>query len=101
MKWLWEQYLNGSEDNSNPYAVPHSSKSFQGLPSTILTTAEFDGLREDGLAYVEKLRADGVSVVHRDMPGMIHGFFNYGKYIDEGTAVRDYFADEINRILSN
>ena len=31
--------------------------------------------------------------------GMIDGFFNHGKYIDEGINVRTYFADESNRIL--
>ena len=100
MKWLWEQYLNGSADDANPYAVPHSATNFAGLPPTVIITAEFDVLRADGIAYAEKLKAAGVSVVFKDMPGMIHGFFNCGKYIDEGIAVRDFFADEINRILS-
>lgn len=100
MKWLWELYLNGELDSKNPYAVPHSETNFAGLPPTILVTAEFDVLREDGIAYANKLKAAGIEVTYRDMLGMIHGFFNYGKYIDEGIAVRDYFAGEINRILS-
>ncbi|MBC7463806.1 MAG: alpha/beta hydrolase [Actinobacteria bacterium] len=100
MKWLWEQYLNGDSDNLNPYAVPHAAKSFAGLPPTVIITAEFDVLREDGMAYSQKLIDAGVEVVYRDMLGMIHGFFNYGKYVDEGIAVREYFASEINRILS-
>lgn len=100
MKWLWEMYLNGDLDSSNPYAVPHSETNFSGLPPTVVITAEFDVLREDGIAYAKKLKDAGVEVTYRDMPGMIHGFFNYGKYIDEGIAVRDYFAGEINRILS-
>lgn len=100
MKWLWEQYLNGDLDNGNPYAVPHSETDFSGLPPTVIITAEFDVLREDGIAYAKKLKDAGVEVTYKDMLGMIHGFFNYGKYIDEGIAVRDYFAGEINRILS-
>lgn len=100
MKWLWEQYLNGDADNQNPYAIPHAAKSFAGLPPTVIITAEYDVLREDGIAYMQKLKDAGVEVAYRDMPGMIHGFFNCGKYIDEGIAVRDYFASEINRILS-
>ena len=100
MKWLWEQYLNGDQDNNNPYAVPHSARNFSGLPPTVIITAEFDVLREDGIAYTQKLKDAGVEVSYKDMAGMIHGFFNYGKYIDDGIAVRDYFAGEINRILS-
>jgi acetyl esterase len=100
MKWLWEQYLNGDRDNKNPYAVPQSAETYSGLPPTVIITAEFDVLRADGLAYLEKLKAAGVQVVHKDCAGMIHGFFSCGKYIDEGIAIRDYFAIEINRILA-
>ena len=98
MKWLWEQYITES-DRKNPYAVPHAAMSYVGLPPTVLITAEFDVLRADGLAYRDKLIAAGVSVAYQDCLGMIHGFFNYGKYIDEGIKIRDYFADEINKIL--
>lgn len=100
MKWLWEQYLNGDKDRVHPYAVPHSAASFVDLPPAVIISAEFDVPRQDVLDYTQKLKDAGNYVVHRDMKGMIHGFFNYGKYIDEGIAVRDFFADEINRILS-
>jgi acetyl esterase len=99
MIWLWEQYLNGGAEEDNPYAVPHRAKDYSSLPPTILITAEYDVLRDDGRLYAQKLQEAGVPVTYRDFPGLIHGFFNYGKYIDEGIAVRDYFADEINRIL--
>ena len=98
MKWLWEQYITTS-DLKNPYAVPHAAQSFEGLPPTVIITAEYDVLRVDGIAYRDKLIAAGVTVVYKDCLGMIHGFFNCGKYIDEGIKIRDYFADEINKIL--
>jgi acetyl esterase len=64
-----------------------------------MITAEYDVLREDGIAYYNKLRAAGNQVAYKDCPGMIHGFFNYGKYIDEGIVVRDWFAAEIRKII--
>jgi hypothetical protein len=30
---------------------------------------------------------------------MIHGFFNYGKYIADGITIRDWFATEIRKIV--
>lgn len=99
MKWLWEMYLNSEDDRKNPYAVPHAASSFAGLPPTIMITAEYDVLRQDGIAYSEKLKAAGNQVFYKDCPGMIHGFFNYGKYIDEGIAIRDWFAENINNIV--
>jgi len=101
MMWFWEQYLSGVEDRVNPYAVPHSAHHYAGLPPTILITAEYDILRDDGRLYAQKLQEAGVEVAYRDFPGMIHGFFSYGKYIDEGIAVRDYFAAEIKHILGH
>jgi len=98
MKWLWEEYLNPG-DEKNPYAVPHAATSFAGLPPTILLTAEYDVLREDGIAYKDKLIAAEVEVAYKDAPGMIHGFFNYGKFLSDGIKIRDYFAAEINRIV--
>jgi acetyl esterase len=98
MKWLWEAYLSPG-DEKNPYAVPHAESSFVGLPPTILLTAEYDVLRADGIAYKDKLIADGVEVAYKDAPGMIHGFFNYGKFLSDGIEIRNYFAAEINRIV--
>ena len=43
--------------------------------------------------------AAGVQVAYKDCPGMIHGFFNYGKYIDEGINIRKWVAAEINKVL--
>jgi acetyl esterase len=99
MKWLWEQYLNGAADRNNPYAVPHSADDYSGLAPAVMFTAEYDVLRQDGIDYSEKLKAAGVSVAYQDCPGMIHGFFNYGKYIDEGINIRKWVAAEINKVL--
>jgi len=100
MKWAWEQYLSNPLDKYNPYAAPHSETNFAGLPPTIIVTAEFDVLREDGLGYAQKLLDAGVDMKLKDVAGMIHGFFNYGKYLAEGIEIRKYVAEEINRIHS-
>ena len=101
MIWLWEQYLNDEADRANPYAVPLNATDYSGLAPAVIITAGFDPLHDDGEIYKEKLVAAGVPVAFRDYPGMIHGFFNYGSYIDEGITVREYFAEEINRILGD
>ena len=99
MSWLWSLYLNGPSDHGNYYAVPLSSKSYRDLPPAIVITAEFDVLRDDGSQYAEKLRNDGVKVIYRDYPGMIHGFFNCGKLIDDGITARTHFAQAIKELL--
>lgn len=99
MSWLWSLYLNGSEDYSNPYAVPLNAKSFSDLPPAFVITAEYDVLRDDGSEYARKLAGAGVRVLYRDYPGMIHGFFNYGKFIDDGIIARTDIAQGIKELL--
>lgn len=101
MIWLWEQYLVNDSDKSNPYAVPLSAKDLTNLPPAIIITAEFDPLHDEGGKYADALKAVGNSVSFRDYPGMIHGFFNYGKYIEEGISVRTYIAEQILTLLGD
>jgi len=100
MKWLWECYLNGPEDRTNPYAVPHAADNYEGLAPGILLTAEYDVLRADGLAYKTKLESAGSLHAFIDCPGMIHGFFNRGKYIPYGIEIRSWIADQINSLVN-
>ena len=100
IKWAWEQYLSSDSDLVNPYAVPHSAEDLSNLPQTILITAEFDVLREDGKEYARKLENSGNQVIYKDFPGMIHGFFNYQKCIDDALLIREYIAENISKILS-
>ena len=100
MSWLWSLYLNSNNDHANPYAVPLNATDLSGLPPTIVITAEYDVLRDDGALYAKKLSDNGIKVRYRDYPGMIHGFFNYGKFIDEGIAAQYHFAEGIKEMLS-
>jgi acetyl esterase len=101
MSWLWSLYLDRPEDWQNPYSVPLSSVDLQNLPPTIIVTAEYDVLRDDGIVYANRLSENGVTVVHKNYSGMIHGFFNYGTQIDEGMRLRDWLSSSIKDLLLN
>ena len=47
-----------------------------GMPPSLVTTASLDPLRDQGIAYVEKLKSAGVPVEHRSAEGTIHGHIN-------------------------
>ncbi len=98
MKWLWELYLKPGDEN-NPYAVPHSAKDLSKLAPALVLTAEYDVLRIDGLEYAKKLEAAGVPTKQIDYPGMIHGFFSLGKYIDAAQTIRKDIVDWIKATI--
>ena len=58
------------------------------LPPTVVVTAALDPLRDQGRAYAAKAIEAGVDVIYREVPGMIHGFFNYRRVIPSGCSRR-------------
>lgn len=87
MVWFWQHYLRHEDDGLNPQAAPLRAQHLYGLPSTLVLTAEFDPLRDEGEAYAERLQAAGVPVVYRCYQGMIHGFLGLTSMLDTAAQV--------------
>jgi acetyl esterase/lipase len=83
MQYFWELYLSDSAHGSDPLASVLRAD-VAGLPPALVITAEYDILRDEGIAYAEKLKAAGVPVEHAHYPGQIHGFFNVGTMMETG-----------------
>ena len=60
MQWFWDHYADPAE-RSDPKASPLRGD-LSNLPPAVIVTAEFDPLRDEGVAYAEALAAAGVSV---------------------------------------
>lgn len=73
MHWFWQQYAPvGSPDD--PRLSPLRLKEVPGLPATLVATAEYDVLRDEGQAYAEKLRKAGIALTHLHTGDMNHNF---------------------------
>lgn len=73
MEWFWEQYA-GHVSPQEPGAFPLHHTPLPKLPPTFVTTAGYDVLRDEGIAYAEKLRLAGVAVTHHHAADMHHNF---------------------------
>jgi acetyl esterase len=72
MGWFTDAYAADPSDyRGAPLKFDHHD-----MPPSLVTTASLDPLRDQGIAYVEALKAAGVHVVHRSADGNIHGHIN-------------------------
>jgi acetyl esterase len=97
--WYMEQYLRGDADRADLRASPLRAPDLTGQPPALVVTAGFDPLRDEGLAYAERLRAAGVDVVHREYPGQIHAFVSLTKAIPQGLACTLEIGDYLRQRL--
>jgi acetyl esterase len=98
---LWEMYVRNSRDwapgqTSHDLATPYRVKDLSGLPRTLLLIADDDLLRDEGLAYGERLKQAGIDVTLRRYPGQKHGFFGL-----EPTPAHKQAIDDIAVWLGN
>lgn len=75
LAWSWDHYLETDIDGMSPYASPLRANDLSDLPPATVLTAEFDPLREEGIAYAERLADHGVPVEHTNYDRMVHSFF--------------------------
>ncbi|MEM8530788.1 MAG: alpha/beta hydrolase fold domain-containing protein [Chloroflexota bacterium] len=72
---MWKYYLGEhSTDKVSPYAAPMRAKDVSLLPPAYVWTAEFDPLRDEGIAYALRLMAAGVPVELHNYAYTFHGF---------------------------
>ncbi|MEP9363708.1 alpha/beta hydrolase [Nocardioides sp. CN2-186] len=95
MVWFDQQYVGHlpDVDDHDPLLAPLHGD-LTGLAPAVVVVAEFDPLRDDGLAYAAALEAAGVRVESRLFPGLIHGFVDMGRHsaacqaaVDETVAM--------------
>ncbi|KPA53239.1 alpha/beta hydrolase [Photobacterium lucens] len=74
IEWYFSNYFQHNEDRrqASPVWGPYS----MALPETLMITAEFCPLKDEGKAYVDALRKHEVNVEHIHFEQMIHAFLN-------------------------
>jgi acetyl esterase len=71
----YKDWYVGQEDPSDERISPLQAKSLVGVAPTVITTAGFDPLLDEGAAYAVRLINDGVPVTYIPMNSMLHGWF--------------------------
>lgn len=91
MLWFHDHYTGGADITpDDPRFSPYRADSLEGQPPAVVAVAEFDPLRDEGVAYAEKLAEAGVPVDLASYEGMIHGFVDMGAW---STAAAEAATD--------
>ena len=93
MYWFWDLYC-APADRSDPRASPLRGR-LEGLPPAFVVTAEFDPLRDDGIACAEA--AAGVPVEQVQARGHFHSSFTMVDVIATAVSGREKMAQALQR----
>jgi acetyl esterase len=69
-------------------------------PPTLVVTAGFDPLRDEGAAYAQKLTAAGIRTEYLEFGDMIHGFFNQATVGRRGPAYNREIGKRVRKALA-
>ena len=90
-------YESSTEDRQNPYFAPILAKDLSHMPETLILTAEFDPLRDEGEEYGKRLKkANNYVEIHR-IPDALHGYFALGirfLHVKESFEIMNCFLNK-------
>ena len=93
MKYYWDHYLPDAIHGQNPYASPLKAHRLEDLPPAMVVTCGFDPLRDEGIAYAERLKDAGVPVTHNHYPDVPHSLLGYGYVTRELEPTMEALSD--------
>lgn len=79
--WYFDHYFGKGDDRkaASPLFMPVA----RSFPQTLIVTAQFCPLREEGFEYAAKLQQNGVAVQRLHFDDMIHAFLNLESLVPE------------------
>ena len=100
MKWFIDHYLRGPADGLDWRASPLRAASLAGTAPALVLTASADPLRDEGLAYAERLEREGVRVKVLHVSDQVHGFMSMGRVIRAADVSLQMMAAVLRQALS-
>jgi acetyl esterase/lipase len=100
MKWFIDHYMRSEADRIDWRASPIRAASLAGTAPALVLTAAADPLRDEGVAYAQRLEREGVRVTALHLSDQIHGFLSMGKVIRAADTAIDMMSAVLKRALA-
>ena len=103
MRWFIDHYLaggQGSVDDPRVSPLLVGDEVLAQSPPALVITAGFDPLRDEGLAYANRMASLGVEVSHVEFTGQFHGFFSLPHMLGDARAAHALAAEALTLALA-
>src|SRR5215469_3577010 len=97
MRWFWDHYADPA-DRSDPRAAPLRGN-LAGLPPACIVAADFDPLRDDGIAYARALESAGTPVRLIQARGHTHTSLTMVGVVISGAPVRAEAVESLSNFF--
>jgi acetyl esterase len=98
--FYWDNYLPSVADRFDPRAAPVAITDLTGLPPTVLATAGFDPLHDEGRHYAQRLIEANVPTVYLPFPRLTHGFLDMTGRVPAAQRAADTVVRSLNLLLA-
>jgi acetyl esterase len=96
-----DMYVQCEDDKFSPYVAPILANELSNQPKTLIITAEYDPLRDEGEAYGFRLKESNNDVIIYRMKDSLHGFMKLGlksKAVKKCyEIINDFLSDKSNQ----
>ena len=100
MRWFWDNYCPNPARRAEADASPLLARDHRNLPATLVVTAEFDPLRDEGEVYAEVLKAAGNKVDVIRFDGLVHDFLATAAMFDVSRKAFERVAAKLKSALA-
>lgn len=98
MRWF-EKLLGGAGHDELHRLAVHDVADLKGAAPALVVTAGHDCLKDEGLAYAQRLREAGVAAEHVEYPALPHDFYTMGDISPAVTQAARETAEKLKAAL--
>ena len=99
MHFFNSQVFPNDLNKDHSWANPLHAESLTGLPSTVIGTAGFDPIRDQGNAFASRLAASGNEVTHFCFETLTHSYLMFGRVSNEAERACETLAIALSERL--
>ena len=98
MDEMMKIYVPEGQNLDDIRLAPGRAKDLTGMPPSVVVTAEFDPLRDDGEEFARRLKAAGNEVELIRMDGMMHGFILYYQSFHRAEELIERIGEKVKKL---